>query len=57
MRYDAALALPSDHLPISIHINYHPEKEQRMRSVVAYYFDAQRGAGAAPTPDPDPSPD
>ena len=50
MRYDAALALPSDHLPVSIHINYHPEKEQRMRSVVAYYFDAQRGAGAAPTP-------
>ena len=44
MRYDAALALPSDHLPVSIHINYHPEKEQRMRSVVAYYFEAQRGA-------------
>jgi len=44
MRYDVALALPSVHLPVSIHINYHPEKEQRMRSVVAYYFDAQRNA-------------
>jgi len=44
MRYDAALARPADHLPVSIHINYHPEKEQRMRSVVAYYFEGQRDA-------------
>ena len=40
MRYDAALALPSDHLPISIHINYHPEKEQRMRAISQFYLQA-----------------
>ena len=39
MRYDPALNTPERHLPVSIHINYHPEKEQRMRSVVDFYFE------------------
>ena len=38
MRYDAALALPSDHLPVSIHINYHPEKPDRMKDVHRFYY-------------------
>ena len=39
MRYDAALALPSDHLPVSIHINYHPEKPDRMKDVHRFYYE------------------
>ena len=37
MRHDAQLIDPSRHVPVSVHINYHPEKEARMVSVSAFY--------------------
>ena len=33
MRYDAQLIDLAQHRPVTVHINYHPEKEQRMVSV------------------------
>jgi hypothetical protein len=37
MRSDAALADRSRHVPVSCHVNYHPEKEARMVSIKAFY--------------------
>ena len=37
MRYDAQLIDPAYHLPVTVHINYHPEKEARMDSVARFY--------------------
>ena len=37
MRYDAQLIDAARHVPVTVHINYHPEKEARMDSVARYY--------------------
>jgi hypothetical protein len=37
MRYDKELADPQLHRPVTVHINYHPEKELRMDSVNRFY--------------------
>ena len=44
MRYDAQLAAPAVHRPVTVHINYHPEKEARMASVNKYYHGGQAAA-------------
>ena len=38
MRHDAQLIDRSMHTPVTVHINYHPEKEARMVSVSQYYL-------------------
>ena len=44
MRYDAELIDPARHLPVTVHINYHPEKEARMVSVANYYHHGDKRA-------------
>ena len=39
MRHDTQLINPARHRPVSVHINYHPEKEARMRSVSRFYHE------------------
>jgi hypothetical protein len=46
------LARPADarwaaHRPVSVHINYHPEKAQRMASIIEHYAAVDAGAPAA----------
>ena len=38
MRYDAALGAAASHTPVTAHVNYHPEKEARMVSIIQFYF-------------------
>jgi len=42
MRYDKALM--QHHRPVSVHVNYHPEKEARMVSIKQYYHEGVRTA-------------
>ena len=44
MRREAALIDPSRHRPVSVHVNYHPEKEARMVSIRQFYHEGQHGA-------------
>jgi len=47
MRYDPALydaAGGRSLRPVSVHVNYHPEKPQRMVSIIAQYITGQRDA-------------
>jgi len=37
MRHDKELIDPAFHVPVTVHINYHPEKEARMASVSQFY--------------------
>ena len=39
MRYDAALGAAASHTPVTAHVNYHPEKEARMVSIIRSYRD------------------
>ena len=41
MRHDAELGNALRHLPVTVHINYHPEKEMRMVSVSQFYLENQ----------------
>jgi hypothetical protein len=40
MRHDVQLGDAAQHLPVTCHVNYHPEKEQRMRSISQFYLQA-----------------
>ena len=42
MRHDAQLGDAAQHLPVTCHVNYHPEKEQRMRSISQFYLQASQ---------------
>ena len=44
MRHDTQLIDTSLHVPVTVHINYHPEKEARMDSVSRYYHRHDRTA-------------
>jgi len=44
MRYDPQLGDPAVHRPVSVHMNYHPEKELRMIDVNAMYHRGERTA-------------
>ena len=45
MRYDEQLIDRALYVPVTVHINYHPEKEARMDSVARYYHKhEERGA-------------
>ena len=44
MRYDHELGSAQTHVPVTIHMNYHPEKEARMASVFSFYHGRQRNA-------------
>ena len=44
MRKDAQLIDPARHVPVTVHINYHPEKEARMVSVNKFYHEGDTAA-------------
>ena len=44
MRHDESLSDPGKHRPVSVHANYHPEKEMRMVSIRQLYLEGKRGA-------------
>jgi len=44
MRYDKQLIDPKQHLPVSCHVNYHPEKEARMVAISRYYLHGEPAA-------------
>ena len=44
MRHDAQLGDAARHLPVTCHVNYHPEKEARMRSISQFYLQGRREA-------------
>ena len=44
MRYDAALGAAASHTPVTAHVNYHPEKEARMVSIIQFYFHGDANA-------------
>ncbi len=44
MRYDPELSAREAHMPVTVHVNYHPEKEARMVSVRKYYVEGDDSA-------------
>lgn len=44
MRYDPQLGNPGIHQPVTVHMNYHPEKEARMVDVNRFYHQRDRSA-------------
>ena len=44
MRHDAQLGNALVHRPLSTHVNYHPEKEARMASIIEFYHKANARA-------------
>ena len=47
MRHDPQLGDAAQHLPVTCHVNYHPEKEQRMRASSQFYLQASEWSSSS----------
>ena len=47
MRHDAELVDKTQHVPVSCHVNYHPEKEARMVTIRQFYHEGRPASSLA----------